>query len=174
MSEHYTEVDLLETYYADAESAGIVGLHVSGCERCTMTLARLRIKMMTPAAGACSPGEKPEPFWERQRSSIMSRIGAEGRRMAQWRRFSRIAAAAAVSFLLGGVVVYETAVPAARTRAIAQAAPAAAVAPGPEERPVDDLSTVPDPWQSDELSDFHNVVSWQSWVAENNAGGGAL
>ena len=174
MSEHYTEVDLLETYYADAESAGIVGLHVSGCERCTMTLARLRIKMMTPAAAACSAGSKPGPFWERQRSSIMNRIGSGSRRTIQLHRFSRIAAAAAISFLLGGVVVYETALPSAPARTLSQPVPAA-VAPGvSDDRPIDDLAAVPDPWQSDELSDFHNVVSWQSWVAENDEKRGAL
>jgi hypothetical protein len=173
MSEHYTEVDLLETYYADAESAGIVGLHVSGCERCTMTLARLRIKMMTPAPGSCAIDSKPQPFWDRQRSGIMNRIGARSGMQPQ--RFSRIAAAAALSFLLGGAVVYETAPSRSSARAVRPSTAAAIpVSNPPEERTGDDLAAVADPWQSDELSDFHNVVSWQSWVAESDAKGGAL
>jgi hypothetical protein len=174
MSEHYTEVDLLETYYADAEAAGIVGLHVSGCERCTMTLGRLKIKMMTPAPGSCSADSKPEPFWERQRSSIMNRIGVRSRRTIQTQRFSRIAAAAAVSFLLGGAVVYEIALPSPPSMAVTRPTTVAAVASTAfEDRTGDVLSSVPDPWQSEELSDFHNVVSWQSWVTKD-AKGGAL
>ena len=175
MSEHYTEVDLLETYYADAESAGVVGLHVSGCQRCTMTLARLKIKMMTPSPGSCSAGAKPEPFWERQRSSIMNRIGTRSRRTIPIHRFSRIAAAAALSFLLGGAVVYETALPSAPARTLAQSAgPAVTASNAFENRAGDELAAIPDPWQSDELSDFHNVVSWQSWVADNDGKEGAL
>jgi hypothetical protein len=175
MSEHYTEVDLLETYYADAESAGVVGLHVSGCERCTMTLGRLKIKMMTPAPGSCSADSKPEPFWERQRSSIMNKIGVRSRRTIQTQRFSRIAAAAAVSFLLGGAVVYETTLPSPPSKAVTHPTTVDAAASSAfEDRTRDELTSVPDPWQSDELSDFHNVVSWQSWVTDNDAKGGAL
>jgi hypothetical protein len=174
MKEHYSEVDLLETYYTDAESAGIVGLHVSGCERCTMTLARLRIKMMTPAPASCSADAKPEPFWDRQRSAIMSSISSRNARSLQTHRFSRIAAAAALSFLLGGAVVYEARLPHRQPGTTQASAPSVAAPELSEDRTGDELTAPADPWQSDELRDFQNVVSWQSWVAENDAGRGAL
>jgi hypothetical protein len=174
MKEHYSEVDLLETYYTDAESAGIVGLHVSGCERCTMTLARLRIKMMTPAPAACAADAKPEAFWERQRSAIMNTVGARSARSFQTHRFSRIAAAAALSFLLGGAVVYETTLPHRLQRPPQPSVQVLAAPEISEDRTGDELTAPADPWQSDELSDFHNVVSWQSWVAESDARRGAL
>jgi len=73
----------------------------------------------------------------------------------------RVAAAAILSFVLGGAVVYESVQPARQPAPVVNkvVSPAAA-APAPS------ASDIHDAWQSDELKDFHNVVEWEAWVPE--------
>src|SRR5258708_5761924 len=79
-------------------------------------------------------------------------------------------AAAALAFLLGGAVVFETVKPSAsHTNTTTVAVPTAtnktpAVEPAPKTPPEDLL--LHDAWQSDELRQFHGVVQWESWTPE--------
>jgi hypothetical protein len=46
-------------------------------------------------------------------------------------------------------------------------ATARAVAPAPAPAIEEPQSAIPhDPWQSEELSDFHSVVQWETWTDE--------
>jgi hypothetical protein len=65
-----------------------------------------------------------------------------------------------LAFFLGGAVVYETVKPAP------QAPPSAAPAIQAQSETAPDVTA--DPWQNDELKDFHAVVQWESWVPEGN------
>jgi hypothetical protein len=101
------------------------------------------------------------------------------RHAAQLRRFSRVAAAAVISFVLGGTVVYESVTPERHTgapapQATGTAAPGTLLGASREKTPDELLAR--DPWQSEELSDFHNVVEWESWEPETGTkpGKGAL
>jgi predicted anti-sigma-YlaC factor YlaD len=155
---HYSEADLLETYYTQPGESMPVMMHLAGCTDCAAKYDRLERKLRE--ASVCSTETKPETFWTRQRFSIMRRVRNEQQRNTHT---SRYAAAAMLAFLLGGAVVYETLKPARVTQPIPVATTQAAAPIAASEE-----VTVPrDPWQSDELKDFHQVVEWESWVAEN-------
>ena len=155
---HYSEADLLETYYTQPGESMPVMMHLADCSDCAAKYDRLERKLRE--ASVCSTDTKPETFWTRQRFSILRRVRDERQLNG---RTGRYAAAAMLAFVLGGAVVYETVKPVRVAQTpVATTMPAAAPAVASEE------SSVPrDPWQSEELKDFHQVVEWESWVAEN-------
>lgn len=157
---HYSEADLLETHYMQPGEAAPVMRHLASCDECIDRYNRLERKLRDAASSAACP-TKPATFWSFQRGSILRRVDTARRNTVRAPRMMRVAAAAVLSFFLGGALVYETTRPAGK--AIAPPPPAAAVAvTAPEE-------TTIDPWQSEELKDFHNVVQWESWVSEGNS-----
>lgn len=165
---HYSEADLLETYYLQPGQSMPVMMHLASCEECAARYDRLERKLRE--AAVCST-EKPESFWTRQRMSIARKVASVRGEPLRSGRSWRVAAAAALAFFLGGAVVYETSMP---RRADANPSIAAATSPStPSKLPAASSTVTPpttdptaDPWQSDELSDFHAVVQWESWTAE--------
>lgn len=151
MKTHYSEADLLETYYLQPGESMPVMMHLADCTACAAKYERLERKLRE--AAACTTHERPETFWARQRMSVMRRV-ASGTRYASVLRTARIAAAAALTFFLGGAVVYKSLEPALEPR------PAAVVV-----RPAahEEQTAAHDPWQSEELQDFHGVVDWETW-----------
>ena len=155
MKQHYSEADLLETYYAQPGASMPVMMHLADCADCAARYERLEQKVR--ALAACAHDE-PETFWARQRISIMRKIDA--RRSFSIARVTRVAAAAVLALLIGGVAVMRVAEAPSRRVAETQTAQAVAL-------PVDDAATrqlEDSAWQSDELSDFHSMVAWESWV----------
>ncbi|PYQ48573.1 MAG: hypothetical protein DMF59_15615 [Acidobacteria bacterium] len=164
---HFSEADLLETYYMQPSEASPIIEHVNGCNACQDRYRRLAQKLRDMAA---CPAEKPATFWTRQRLMIMRTVDNARVRSQRTIRTTRVAAAALLAFLLGGVVVYKSVEPALKAPAtvvVAQqtASPAA---------PNDDLQIPRDPWQSDELKDFGSVVQWESWVDSSPSKGSSL
>jgi hypothetical protein len=161
---HYSEADLLETYYTQPGQSMPVMMHLASCSDCAARYARLNQKLRE--AAVCNT-EKPATFWSRQRLQIMRRIDAHNQHATTAARTLRVAAAAILSFFLGGAVVYETVKPAQHQPApVVNVDPSAAVVVTPAARDLHDA------WQSDELKDFHNVVEWEAWVPENKTTGG--
>jgi hypothetical protein len=153
---HYSEADLLETYYTQPGESMPVMMHLASCTECAARYERLERKMRE--ASVCST-EKPATFWQRQRLQVMRRVDAQHAQAISARRTLRVAAAAVLSFFLGGAVVYESVKPAHQPAPIVKASPAAEAAPAPND--------LHDAWQSDELKDFHNVVEWEAWMPDN-------
>ncbi|MDQ6802232.1 MAG: hypothetical protein M3041_15515 [Acidobacteriota bacterium] len=155
---HFSEADLLETYYMQpSEASGIIE-HVNGCGECRDRYRRLAQKLRDVAA---CPAEKPDTFWTRQRLMIMRAVDNARGQSQRNVRTARVAAAAFLAFVLGGAVVYKSVEPELKK-------PAVIVSPAPVAS-TDDLKVASDPWQSDELKDFGSVVQWESWV-DNNSG----
>jgi hypothetical protein len=163
MKTHFSEADLLETYYLQPGESMPVMMHLAVCDECAGKYERLERKLRE--AAACPT--KPETFWSRQRLSIMRRIAARPAKIARIGAAARIAAAATIAFVLGGAVVYHQTKPAAVP---AQPANTTAAAKAPN---VDEMHGPINPWESDELKEFHGVVQWESWV-DQNGGGGSL
>jgi predicted anti-sigma-YlaC factor YlaD len=158
---HFSEADLLETYYTQPCESMPVMMHLANCSDCAARYERLEQKLRQ--AASCNT-EKPATFWTRQRLQIMRRVDAQQAHASSAARTLRVAAAAVLAFFLGGAVVYETIQPAqqpAPVVSVAKAAPATTATPAPG--PID----IHDAWQSDELKDFHNVVEWEAWVPES-------
>jgi hypothetical protein len=155
MKTHYSEADLLETYYMQPGESMPVMMHLASCKDCEARYDRLERKLRE--AAAC-PTERPETFWSRQRLSIMRRIAAQPSR---WRAgiTARIAAAALLAFLSGAAVVYHETHP-------VKTVPAPAV----ETPTVDEMHAGINPWESEELKQYHDVVQWESWVDAKDDG----
>ncbi|MEA2344699.1 MAG: hypothetical protein QOF63_2868 [Thermoanaerobaculia bacterium] len=158
---HFSEADLLETYYTQPGESMPVMMHLASCPDCAAKYARLEQKLRE--AAACNT-EKPATFWTRQRLQIMRSIDKQQSHAASASRMLRVAAAAILSFFLGGAVVYESVKPVHHH----QPAPTVKVAPVvAQTAPAPSAADIHDAWQSDELKDFHNVVEWESWVPDN-------
>jgi anti-sigma factor RsiW len=159
-TKHFSEAELLETYYMQPGESMPVMMHLAACSECAERYKRLERKLRE--AAACPT--KPVTFWAFQRGSIMRRVEAKRRETAQSPRTWRVAAAAMLAFFLGGAIVYETVRPGVRP-ATAVVETAALTAPTATAAP----ELVADPWQSEELQDFHAVVQWESWVNEKDS-----
>jgi predicted anti-sigma-YlaC factor YlaD len=153
---HFSEADLLETYYTQPGQSMPVMMHLADCSECAARYERLDRKLRE--ASVCTT-EKPATFWTRQRLQIMRRIDAHQSHTNAARRTLRVAAAAILSFFLGGAVVYESVKPAHQPVPMVKVVP---IATQPATAP-----DIHDAWQSEELQDFHNVVEWEAWVPEN-------
>ena len=163
MKTHFSEADLLETYYMQPGQSMPVMMHLAGCSDCAARYERLEHKLREVAA--CP--SKPETFWSRQRHAIMQRIAARPARAGRIGAAARVAAAAALAFVLGAAVVYHQLKP-ARTQPPPQVQQSTVAAKATS---VDDIGGPIDPWASDELKQFHGVVQWESWVADTHTNG---
>lgn len=150
MKEHYTEADLLETYYTQPGESMPVMMHLAGCGECAARYERLNRKIRE--AAVCH-SEKDEGFWATQRAHVMSRVRGAGAGRSRFAPALRVAAAALLAVVAGGLVLYEP-----------ETAPVAV----PAQQTIQTIQTeetVPaDPWQSDELEEFGSVVQWETWI----------
>lgn len=163
MKTHYSEADLLETYYLQPGESMPVMMHLAGCSDCAARYERLERKLRESAASCPT---KPETFWSRQRLSIMRRVAAQPARARRLAAAARIAAAAMLAFALGGAVVYHEVKPApAQNTPQTQAASTVAQAPR-----VEDMHAPINPWESEELKHYHDVVQWESWIDSSDGG----
>lgn len=145
MKEHYSEADLLETYYTQPGESLPVMMHLAACSDCAARYERLERKLRALAAHDC---EQPAAFWSRQSAAITRRI--EESRAPQ--RFGRIAAAASLAFVLGGTFVWPFLDEAKPVRAETSAEMST------------DIAVPADPWDSDALDELRPIVEWESWI----------
>ncbi len=165
MKTHYSEADLLEMHYLKPCMNTAMLAHIEACGECTAKLQRLEEKLRSVE---CDTPQMPETFWQRQRLSILRRAEGRQRNMSVAARALRVAAAAILAFFLGGVVVYRALEPGLKAPAgnhTTTATVASSSAPA-----TDDPQLLRDPWQSDELNDFHSVVKWESWIDTKDGG----
>ena len=141
-SEHYSEADLLETYYMQPGASMPVMMHLADCTDCAARYERLEKKVR--GLGACAHDDKPDTFWARQRIAVMRKLP----RNASMTRTVRVAAAALLVATLGGWM-------ASRTREVP--------APAVQTEITVQVTTPADPWESEELDEFRSLVAWESW-----------
>jgi hypothetical protein len=156
---HFTEADLLETYYTKPGESMPVMMHLASCDECAARYERLERKLRD--AAAC-PADPPESFWARQRSSIMGKVHGAHPTHVYAVAPLRVAAAAFLAFVLGGTVVYEV------TKSEHRPAPVVITqtTTPPAVKTGDELQLAHDPWQSEELKEFEPIVHWESWMNE--------
>ena len=151
MSRHYSEADLLETYYMQPVEATPVMSHMATCEECVERYRRLKRKLSDSATCAT---DRPATFWSRQRLSIMRKIAAV--RVAEPRaRLSfawRLGAAAMFALVIGGTVMWT-----------AHERNSSASHRASRPHVVATTERGDDPWESDELHDLQPIVQWESW-----------
>ena len=162
MKPHFSEADLLETYYTRPGESLPVMMHLADCADCAARYERLESKMR--GLSSCHRDEeKPETFWARQRISVMRKIDQRRERSAAIARVTRVAAAAMLVMVLSGLLLWK------RTDA-----PAHPVVKAVQTATLDDSETRrledSNPWQSEELKDYSSMVDWESWVEKKNNG----
>jgi anti-sigma factor RsiW len=148
MKQHFTEADLLETYYTKPGESMPVMMHLADCPDCAARYERLERKMR--GLRECPHEEKPETFWARQRLSVMRKIDA---RRARRGMVGRLAAAAIVVLAVTTPLVWDRVDEPVSHPVVETVAPA----------PPDDS-----PWASEELNDYSSMVAWESWVEEGD------
>ena len=160
MKQHFSEADLLETYYTQPGESMPVMMHLADCAECAARYERLERKMRGLAA--CAHDEKPETFWARQRISIMRKIDAQPRdasiaraRASPPRRCS--------CCVLGGIADVGSIEPRATSRP-SRRGRAATSADDSTTRRLDDVRPIPGSPTS--WKDYHSMVAWESWVEE--------
>lgn len=172
---HYTEADLLELHYVPSEETQEAQNHLRDCQECRNKFERLGQKLRSAAMSACPVLEsKPESFWTRQRISIHRRTQeSPGRQVSALLR-ARAAVAAMIVFSILSVAIYrltpdspQTMVPAASQSASTLSQPVAAAV-------LESVETSDDPWSSQDLVAFKDVVEWEEWVAEPTTGANTL
>lgn len=154
LNEHYSEADLLETYYMQPGASLPVMMHLADCTDCAARYERLEKKVLGLAA--CAHDEKPDTFWARQRFAVMRKIGAG--HSSTFARVTRVAAAALLVAGLGGWITSRQAEPPPVATATMQPIPEITV----------QVTTPADPWDSEELDEFHSLVAWESWEPKEN------
>ncbi|MFL6248435.1 MAG: hypothetical protein ACJ74H_20600 [Thermoanaerobaculia bacterium] len=137
--QHYSEADLLETYYMQPGASMPVMMHLADCTDCAARYERLEKKVRGLAA--CAHDEKPDTFWARQRIAVMRKLPRHSSA-----RTMRIAAAALLVATLGGWLASRQTEP----------------APVQQEITVQ-VTTPDDPWDSEELGEYRSLVAWESW-----------
>jgi anti-sigma factor RsiW len=150
---HYSEADLLDTYYMQPGASMPVMMHLADCTDCAARYERLEKKVRGLAA--CAHDDKPETFWARQRLMVLRKVGAG--RPSAFARVSRIAAAALLVAGLGGWFASRPSDP-PPALPVAQSAPEISV----------QVTTPADPWESEELGEYHSLVAWESWEPQKN------
>jgi len=144
VKQHYSEADLLETYYTQPGASMPVMMHLADCGECAARYERLERKVR--ALAACEH-DKPETFWSRQRIAVMRKI--DRRRSFSIARVTRVAAAAVLVLVLGGVATLKV----------------AESSSGPVAEETLEIPQIDDtPWQSEPLGDYQSMVAWESWV----------
>ena len=168
MKQHFSEADLLETYYTQPGESMPVMMHLAECTDCAARYERLDRKLRSLTA--CEHDAKPETFWARQRMLVMRKIDAQRERTSSVSRISRIAAAAALVLVLGGgiVTLREGSEAQRLTGSQPQPTQTAHAQANPSEPMSLEASEPASPWHSEELSDFQSVVAWESWVEPSN------
>ena len=165
---HYSEADLLETYYMQPGQSMPVMMHLADCDDCAAKYERLERKLR--GMSSCEQ-ERPETFWARQRISVMRKIDARRAGALSAGRIGRVAAAALLVLAMGGVVTWRQNLESGSPPAPATAVATVATASLPAATQVLQETTAPDPWQSDELKDFQSMVAWESWVDDGTRTG---
>ncbi len=152
MKQHFSEADLLETYYMRPGESMPVMMHLSDCADCAVRYQRLEGKMQS--LRSCAHEEKPETFWVRQRISVMRKIAAPRRS-----HIGRLAAAAALVIAIGGGFVAWQSGNLPEPLQLVETTSAPAPLDDSTPRRLDDS-----PWASEELDDYSSIVAWESWV----------
>ena len=160
---HFDAVEILELHYA-GDASDETREHLAECDRCTRLLREMSEELSRDSVELQSGvNALPETFWKRQQLSIQRAIDAKKveRKHAAW----RYAAAAALTAILSGSLFFQLQreqVKVAATDPVQTATLATNVASESE--------TVPsDPWKSEELSGYHDLVDWESWSDTTNA-----
>jgi predicted anti-sigma-YlaC factor YlaD len=165
MKPHFSEADLLETYYTQPGESLPVMMHLADCPECAARYERLEAKMR--GLRSCHHQEKPETFWVRQRMQIMRKVADRRERRVSYARVMQFAAAAMVVLVLA-TLAWNQVDKSSRLRVVETTQTAAVLDDSTTRRLDDPVTASADPWESEALSDYSGMVEWESWVEDGD------
>ena len=168
---HLDQTRLIEAIYLQDSSLSETA-HLASCETCKARFDALKAGLEADAGRLRDTVDsRPESFWSRQRLSIVRRVAseAEPRRDRTARRY---AIAAIISLaVLAGSLLYRAFIDSYSSAPETHRASTSSESPVPDVRAeatadvaLFEETTTADPWASEELEDFRQVVSWESWI----------
>jgi len=176
---HYTEADLLELHYGGERDSA--AQHLSECSECTGKFVSVKLKLLRARSEACGNTEsKPTTFWSRQRVAITRAIDAKhtapARRLRTVPRFAFVAMLIAVLSLGVLTVSNRTEQSSSVQTVVSNTSPDSGDPQGalPDAELVAALTSTVDPWETDELRGYREVVEWESWIETDQSGGNTL
>lgn len=165
MKHHLDRADLLEILYL-GETTEESSNHLTSCVICHDRLAFLRTTMEQDRAELRDRvTARPESFWDSQRDEIVSRVVTTNLSSFSFLRL-RYALSAIMAILLVGVAglflraAREDAAPTGTRTVVTETV-------HEELFEQDDLRAF-DPWETEELESFHEVVEWETWLADDH------
>lgn len=154
---HYSEVELLESYYLGGASREVAS-HLAGCPECNARFARLGEKLACSVQAHQQRIEsRPDSFWVRQRMAITRSLRVRTQHAPYW----RYAAAAVLTLLLGAAVM-------TNLRRDATSPPVAPAQIAGDAVAPDELAT--NPWEADALQPYAEMVEWEAWLNDDKEG----
>ena len=164
---HLSDQQLIEIHYLDA-SLGTAS-HLGTCEQCSERLRTIAGELQRAAtAGMETVEPRPDSFWQRQRVAIDRGIDRSGERRAAAPTVRWLAAAAAAAVLIAGLLTIPRFLPSRTNEPVASAAPLSSPAASSTALDViEDISSLDDPWESEELRPFGAAVEWETWEQEH-------
>lgn len=174
MTKHYGNDELVAHAFLPDEDPEIA-LHLANCTRCAQRFDDTR-EVLRRHAGSGNVSEKSETYWKRQELSVMRSID-ESRRRVRGIGAGFAAAAAIVFVVVGfwagrGSVATSPLTSTISSTAIASTATQATGATQDAGLTTSQLAT--DPWESEQLQDFQNVVAWETWVDDDQKKRGTI
>ena len=176
MKPHFSDTEMIDVYYLpdDFPSAGE---HFATCSECAARWVVVRRKL---AAGSIADEEfvesRPATFWTRQRMAITRKIASTQKTPAtRWWSLPAVAAmVVVVSLIAGSIQIYRihTPLPSGSTAAPVTATSVVATTEPAREQILQDLQPADDPWSSEELESYHNVVAWETWIEDTDSSKG--
>lgn len=170
MKGHLDQADFLEILYLGDSNEDRAG-HLASCTACHDRFAELRQEIDADRSALDDRvTAKPDPFWNAQREEIVSKAISRNRGSFAFLRFRYAISIVLAVLLLGlGLAMIRT----AHLNQIAQlptdvARTTAAPADLFDDGDVREL----DPWETDQLESFHQIVEWEEWLDED--GGSAV
>ena len=168
MTRHLDDGSLLEIVYLNAAPDGAEA-HLAECRSCRNNLAALRSEVeLDRSAHEGRLAAKPEQFWQTQREEIVARAASGPRKAAS---FFRLRPAIAISILMAFLLI-TLGLMLTRVSSDEGVLPNASPQitdlrePAPDLFEEDDLRAL-DPWESEELEPFHQMVEWETWIDQD-------
>ncbi|MBW3564432.1 MAG: hypothetical protein KY459_06875 [Acidobacteria bacterium] len=161
---HPNDVDLMEAFWLDEAT---YDEHLESCEECSARFAALRLSAAGDAESVSArAASKPDAFWERQRTEINARLlsgSRPGTRSAFVRGFA-IALVLVMSLATGALLL--------RPADTIDASGTATTKPPAEANLFEEDLQLYDPWGSENIQAFHQVVDWEDWLTDEQVEAG--
>ena len=165
---HLSDQQLIDVHYLAA--SGEEAQHLEGCAECSERLITIRGALQRAAlTGMKSVEPRSDSFWLRQRMAIDNAIDRREAAIRSQPTLRWGMAAAAAALLVIGLFSVPRFFPSSGSEpVVAAATPTASPASSTTALDViEDISSLEDPWESEELRPFGAAVEWETWDSKD-------